>query len=98
MKIWAYSSFMVVVCLIVPGLILAGWAADLLGLIGGGVEMGFAVFLVFGIFGVLADMWRRPLESDEKIWWSVLVVLMFVVFLPLYWFRFVRAGTAGAFG
>ena len=27
LKTWAYSSFMVVVCLIVPGLILAGWAA-----------------------------------------------------------------------
>lgn len=43
-----------------------------------------------GVLVVLGDLWMRKISRDEKIWWSVLIVLLSVLFMPLYWYKFIH--------
>jgi len=43
-------------------------------------------YFVIGFIFLLIDLWKSKKDSDTKIWWSVALVALSFILLPVYWF------------
>ena len=43
---------------------------------------------LIGTILLLIDLWQSPKTQDEKIWWTVLGVIVFPIVAPAYWFGY----------
>lgn len=49
----------------------------------------YAFYFWIGLVVVLIDLWRSKQPQGTKIIWTVLNVFLGLIFLPIYWFKYV---------
>lgn len=42
--------------------------------------------VIVGLILMLVDLWQSPKPQDDKIWWTVLGVIIAPLVVPAYWF------------
>ncbi len=47
----------------------------------------YAIYFWLGLLILLIDLWVSDRKPDTKILWTVLLVVLGIVTLPIYWFR-----------
>jgi hypothetical protein len=55
------------------------------------VLRGLGVYVWVGAIFVIVRIWRSEWNSDKKGLWTVLILFLGLVALPIYWFRHVQA-------
>jgi hypothetical protein len=56
------------------------------------IQTGLVFYIWTGVVLVIIKIWRSDWNSDRKGLWTVLILFLGLITLPIYWLRHIRKG------